>query len=229
MKKMIPLLAVLLAALLFSGPAGGEGNGRVSPGDIMTFGHYEQDGDLSDGTENIEWTVLDVQENSALLISRYGLDSVQYNTERAEVTWETCSLREWLNGDFLCAAFSEEEQETIIESVQDYYNMKLGVVQEDLADNFRLSMMLLIGGIICLAIYLYFRDLIASNVILIIPTWFMFEEFINVFWLNRGEILEEQMNYAQLSSMKIIFQEHFVDDYISEESEEEIIKEIFDE
>ncbi|MBQ6560194.1 MAG: hypothetical protein IJL85_05130 [Erysipelotrichaceae bacterium] len=126
-------------------------------------------------------------------------------------------------------AFSDEEQETIIESVQDYYNMKLGVVQEDLADNFRLSMMLLIGGIICLGIYLYFRDLITSNVILIIPTWFMFEEFINVFWLNRGEILEEQMNYAQLSSMKIIFQEHFVDDYISEESEEEIIKEIFDE
>ena len=126
-------------------------------------------------------------------------------------------------------SFSEEEQETIIESVKDYYNMKLGEVQEDLANNFRLSMMLLVGGIFFLIIYLSFRDVISSNVILLIPTWFMFEEFINVFWLNRSEILEERMNYAQLSSMKIIFQEHFVDEDFSGETEEEIIKEIFDE
>ena len=126
-------------------------------------------------------------------------------------------------------AFSEEEQETIIESVNDFYNMKLGTVQEDLADNFRLSMMLLAGGIICLALYVYLRDIVSSNVFLSIPTWFMFEEFINIFWLDRSDIYQERMNYAQLSSMKIIFQEHFVDDYINEEAEEEIIKEIFDE
>ena len=30
--------------------------------------------------------------------------------EDESVTWETCTLRKWLNGDFLNAAFSAEEQ-----------------------------------------------------------------------------------------------------------------------
>ena len=82
-------------------------------GDIITFGKYEQDGDTSNGKEDIEWQVLDIQDGKALLISKYALDCQQYNTSDPSVTWETCELREWLNGTFLNSAFSSDEQELI--------------------------------------------------------------------------------------------------------------------
>lgn len=41
-------------------------------GSYVKFGSYEQDNDLSNGKEKIEWLVLDLQANEALLISKYG-------------------------------------------------------------------------------------------------------------------------------------------------------------
>ena len=79
----------------------------MKKGDIIKFGNYPQD---SYGRKSpIEWIVLDVNENEALLISRHGLDCKQYNHEFTNITWENCDLRKWLNDDFLKYAFSEEE------------------------------------------------------------------------------------------------------------------------
>ena len=78
--------------------------------DTMTFGHYEQDKDSSNGEEPIEWVILESDGEWATLISRYALDCKPYNDRDAAVTWETCTLRQWLNEDFLNAAFTEEEQ-----------------------------------------------------------------------------------------------------------------------
>lgn len=50
------------------------------------------------------------------MISRYALDFLEYETHFTSVTWKTCYLREWLNGTFLNAAFSPEEQNSIIRS-----------------------------------------------------------------------------------------------------------------
>ncbi len=50
-------------------------------GDLYSFGSYEQDNDLTNGAEPIDWEVLDIQDNRALLISKYALDSKPYNTE----------------------------------------------------------------------------------------------------------------------------------------------------
>lgn len=87
-----------------------------SVGDIITFGSYEQDNDTSNGKEEIEWVVLDTDGDKTLVISRYALDAKPYNNAKADVTWETCTLREWLNEEFLKKAFSSEEQEQIISS-----------------------------------------------------------------------------------------------------------------
>ena len=92
------------------------GAGNVSAGDIITFGSYEQDGNTANGKEPIEWEVLDVEEDSVLVVSHYVLDRVPYNTELEEVTWENCTLRTWLNTDFYNTAFSAAEQAQIIES-----------------------------------------------------------------------------------------------------------------
>ena len=89
-----------------------EGTGSVKAGDIVTFGRYPQTAEGTDETP-IEWIVLDVQDGKALVISKYGLDKVPYNSEKGNVTWEVCSLRTWLNNDFLKNAFSPEEQAAI--------------------------------------------------------------------------------------------------------------------
>ncbi|MBR2570550.1 MAG: hypothetical protein IKE30_00240 [Clostridia bacterium] len=85
----------------------------VSVGDTMTFGSYPQTSSGTDKTA-IEWMVLDVQGSRVLLLSRYGLDSKRYNEKAEKITWEQCSLRTWLNEDFLNAAFSAKEQESIL-------------------------------------------------------------------------------------------------------------------
>ena len=45
-----------------------------SVGDTITFGTYEQDNNTSNGKEAIEWTVLDKNGMSVLLISKQALD-----------------------------------------------------------------------------------------------------------------------------------------------------------
>ena len=62
----------------------------------------------------IEWLVLARNGNKALLISRYGLDAQPYNADYTSVTWETCTLRTWLNGTFYNKAFSSAEQAAIL-------------------------------------------------------------------------------------------------------------------
>ena len=82
-------------------------------GDAVFFGSYEQDDDLQNGEEDIEWIVLDIQDGKVLLISRYSLSWQRYNNDDTIVTWETCTLREWLNNDFMNFAFSDTEKNII--------------------------------------------------------------------------------------------------------------------
>ncbi len=80
-------------------------------GDAVFFGRWEQDGDGQNGPEPIEWLVLDRVDGQLLLLCADCLAAMPYHEEAfAPVTWETCSLRAWLNGDFLSAAFTEAER-----------------------------------------------------------------------------------------------------------------------
>ncbi len=87
-------------------------------GSIVEFGRYEQDNNTENGPEPIEWIVVDAGDGECLLLSLYGLDVKRYNEEEwAETSWETCTLRKWLNEDFCEMAFSEEEQSMILPTV----------------------------------------------------------------------------------------------------------------
>ena len=90
-------------------------------GGYITFGSYEQDNNTGNGKEPIEWLVLDYDaaDHHTLLLSRYGLDVKPYNTERTDITWEKCTLRTWLNGEFMNNAFNKAEQEAILKTVVD--------------------------------------------------------------------------------------------------------------
>ena len=88
----------------------------VVPGDTITFGHYEQDNDTSNGPETITWKVLDVQDGKALVISEKILARVRHRyveDGHGAVTWETSRVRQWLSEDFFDAAFSDEEKTAV--------------------------------------------------------------------------------------------------------------------
>ena len=80
-------------------------------GNTYLFGVYEQ---TPDTEEAIEWVVLKKEAKKILVISKYALDCKRYNADYTNATWETCSLREWLNVTFCNAAFSAAEQRRIL-------------------------------------------------------------------------------------------------------------------
>lgn len=90
-------------------------NPRISNGvttwDCIYFGNYYQSN--SSTKEKIKWRVLSVEGNYAFVVADQALDYKPYNEERTDVTWETCSLRKWLNGTFLNTAFNATEQSAI--------------------------------------------------------------------------------------------------------------------
>jgi RNA polymerase subunit RPABC4/transcription elongation factor Spt4 len=72
-----------------------------SIGSIMTFGTYD-------------WRVLDVKNEKTLLIAQHVTHvNLPYNEEKTDVTWETCTLRKWLNEEFFYS-FTKEEQRQIV-------------------------------------------------------------------------------------------------------------------
>lgn len=121
--KRIPfwtaLIALLLAIALLS-PALAD-NSTPKRGDIITMGTYEQDGNTKNGAEPIEWMVLDEKDDRLLVISVKALDAMSYQetksiavSQLSSIWWENCSLRKWLNKDFLTKAFSADEQKKIL-------------------------------------------------------------------------------------------------------------------
>ena len=68
----------------------------ASVGDIVNFGDYS-------------WYVISKTENNVQLLCEDMVCEKVYNEEYVDVTWETCTLRQWLNNDFY-NEFSEEEK-----------------------------------------------------------------------------------------------------------------------
>ncbi|MBP5269353.1 MAG: toll/interleukin-1 receptor domain-containing protein [Clostridia bacterium] len=77
-------------------------------GAFIKFGLYPQgaNGEITP----VEWIVLENDGEKALLLSRSILDCQPYHNTTADVTWETCYLRKWLNDFFFKNAFGAEEQ-----------------------------------------------------------------------------------------------------------------------
>ncbi len=122
-------------------------------GDIITFGHYEQDNNTTNGKEPITWRVLDVDSTNVkvLIISEKALDVQPYNTTHISITWAKSTIRSWLNGyaasyntvgksytsdNFIDAAFTTAEKAKIVSSnvpahVHPYYTTSPGLATTD--------------------------------------------------------------------------------------------------
>ncbi len=106
-------------------------NTEINVGDTVKLGLYEQDNKRFNGKEEIEWIVLSVDGEKALIISKYALDCKPYNESNTSTTWEECSLRSWLNSTFIDEAFGKEIQQIIMDSTvkaefNPYYDTPVG-------------------------------------------------------------------------------------------------------
>lgn len=107
----------------------------ITTWDCIWFGNYWQEDTNGDGKADkkddktpIKWRVLSVEGDDAFLLADKNIDVQQYNKNYVDVTWETCTMRSWLNGygaetnqpgedfrtnNFLDYAFSGNEQKAI--------------------------------------------------------------------------------------------------------------------
>ena len=107
----------------------------ITTWDCIWFGNYWQEDTNGDGKVDkndkktpIKWRVLSVEGDDAFLMADKNLDCQRYNDTDTDVTWETCTMRSWLNGygaesnkdgkdysgnNFLDNAFSADEQSAI--------------------------------------------------------------------------------------------------------------------
>ena len=107
----------------------------ITTWDCIWFGNYWQEDTNGDGKADkkddktpIKWRVLSVEGDDVFLLADKNLDCQKYNDTDTDVTWETCTMRSWLNGygaeankdgrdysdtNFLDQAFSSEEQTAV--------------------------------------------------------------------------------------------------------------------
>ena len=115
--------------LVSEGSAGNLGGGQA---DNVYFGNYYQSNNST--KEPVKWRVLSNTGGQLFLLADQNLEVFQYHTEEETVTWETSTMRSWLNGygassntggdngtdytgdNFLDAAFSAKEQNAIVET-----------------------------------------------------------------------------------------------------------------
>lgn len=123
MNKKRIVAVLLLVILIFGMPACGGSDAAVTEalkeakvGDIISLGNYEQDNDTENGKEPIEWMVLAVEDNKALLVSVHVLEEIVYHEKFEDTSWKDCTLREWLNKEFYKEAFTSGQKGMILKT-----------------------------------------------------------------------------------------------------------------
>lgn len=123
MKKYALLIALLVSVIATACPRRGE---------TVRFGTYPKsaivkspvsdaanDGAISSAPDSITWVVLKVDGDKALLLSRDLLSARPWDATGKNLTWDHSSIRQWLNHDFLHAAFSPNEIDNIVPTTLD--------------------------------------------------------------------------------------------------------------
>lgn len=92
-------------------------------GDTVELGTWAFDS--RGNMRKISWLIIDkFDDGTGLLMTKYGIDTKKFNNDGGSTNWEECSLRKWLNEDFLSQAFTEKESEGIMPSTIETPNKK---------------------------------------------------------------------------------------------------------
>ena len=87
----------------------------LNPGEDIFFGIYPQSSDEEYVYDPLRWKVVDVVGNSALLVAEKIIGNEQYNSVDEATTWESSSIRTWLNNTFYNYpnSFTDDEKDVI--------------------------------------------------------------------------------------------------------------------
>lgn len=113
----VAVVIVAIVAIILVNPFGSvlatdeQGNAidlkKAQVGDTIHLGEfafqthtYRLRNEPVESKDNFAWQVLDVQDGKALVISKDIIAREPYHESNAYITWETSSLRTWLNDDF---------------------------------------------------------------------------------------------------------------------------------
>ncbi len=89
-------------------------------GDEVNFGNYQ-------------WYIIGKSDNTVTLLMKNLLTTKKYNDSETKVTWETCTLRRYLNSDFY-NTFSDEDKDLIARKHNSTPNNEAGIGGNDTDD-----------------------------------------------------------------------------------------------
>lgn len=124
-------------------PSTHTGMRELRVGDQIEFGVYEQDNNTGNGAEPVLWDVIGQDNTRYLLISHYVLDYMPFEKDDStivrlangemgwDITWESSSIRQWLNSDFVDAVFDSEEKSHIVKVTNENIDFVQSMGQEE--------------------------------------------------------------------------------------------------
>ena len=93
---------------------------RISKSDVSSNNNFGDSYYRYFKWERIKWKVLRNDGSTLFVVADKGLDGKGYHDKNTDVTWESCTLRSWLNNSFYNTAFNAGEQDAIV--IQDVVN-----------------------------------------------------------------------------------------------------------
>ena len=161
---------------------------------------------------------------------------------------------EWINGHFarfveqnanyipteypivleICGhRFTEKQQDTIEETIADYYALKMGDTQMALEKNkgraiFLVILALIFAGMVFISSRFSGGILSVIVEVVFILFWVFVWELTDCLLFDRRDLKEARTEAAQLASVKVTFKPQFVDEPVKPSEEKEILKEIFE-
>lgn len=78
----------------------------------------------------IAWKILKTEKDKMLLITENPIETLAFNNELKNITWETSSIREWLNDDFL-KEFSDEQKNRILVGAAENIGDKVFIISQE--------------------------------------------------------------------------------------------------
>ena len=109
------IISVSVEKLSLSEPPGKpDENPREEAYETIIFGKFEQDGNIENGPEPLEWRILSEEDGKMLIMTDKAIvTGIQYFGGKPG-DWENSRVRKYLNEDFFNTALSFEEQNAVV-------------------------------------------------------------------------------------------------------------------
>ena len=128
MGRKIGLIILNVMLVMSICACGVDGKNDYEIGNTVTLGIYEQDSNVENGKEPIEWIVIDVEDDQALILSKYVLDTCAFNEQLDSINWEMSTAYQLMNEEFYNNSFSSKEKKIIISSIDKDTSEEIGYI-----------------------------------------------------------------------------------------------------